>query len=383
MAMRVAIVHDWLYVFGGAERVLQGMLRCFPDADVHCLFDRLPQAERRRIGYESSKTSFLQRMPGIRWHTLYLPLMPFAIEQTDLRKYDVIISSSFAVAKGVLTGPDQLHVSYVHSPMRYAWDMQHTYIEESGLEGVCGFLARFLLHGMRIWDVRTIHGVDAYVANSKFVARRIQKSYRRDAEVIYPPVFVPPVLPQVPKERFFLTASRLVQYKNTRIIVEAFRDLPNEELIVVGNGPELTRIKRLAGPNVTILGFVEDDELYRLMAAARAFVFAAQEDFGIVVVEAQARGTPVIALGRGGARETVVTEGSARTGLFFAESRADLVAAAVRQFIEEEAHFSRVSCHRNALGFSEDRFGLAFKAFVQDRWVALQRAVLVNSADNG
>ncbi len=379
--MRVAIVHDWLYVFGGAERVLQGMLKCFPEADVHCLFDLLPQADRSRIGYVTSKTSFLQRIPGIRRHTLFLPLMPIAIEQTDLRKYDVVISSSFAVAKGVITGPDQLHVSYVHSPMRYAWDMQHTYLEEARLNrGIGGVFARSLLHWMRVWDLRTVNGVDAYIANSKFVARRIQKLYRRDAAVIYPPVFVPPSLPQVPKERFFVTASRLVQYKNTCKIVEAFRKLPNEKLIVVGDGPELNRLKSIAGPNVSFVGFVPDEELYRLMAAARAFIFAAQEDFGIVVVEAQARGTPVIALGRGGARESIVAEGPAPTGLFFSEPTGELIAAAVQRFIADEARFSRANSHRNAQRFSADRFGAAFKAFVEDRWIALETELFAQTA---
>ena len=379
--MRIAIVHDWLYVMGGAERVLQGMLRCFPEADVHCLFDLLPEADRRRIGYASSKTSFLQRMPGIRRHALFLPLMPIAIEQTDLRAYDLIISSSFAVAKGVITGPDQLHVSYVHSPMRYAWDMQHTYLEESKLDrGIGGVLARTLLHWMRMWDLRTVNGVDAYIANSRFVARRIHKLYHRDAAVIYPPVFVPPLLPHVAKERFFVTASRLVQYKNTAKIVEAFRDLPDEKLIVVGDGPELARLKSIAGPNVTFRGFVEDDELYRLMAAARAFIFAAQEDFGIVVVEAQARGTPVIALGRGGARESVVAEGPAPTGLFFAEPKAELIAAAVRRFIADEARFTRANCYRNALRFSAERFGSAFKAFVEERWSAFEARLFAQPA---
>jgi glycosyltransferase involved in cell wall biosynthesis len=369
--MRVAIVHDWFYVIGGAERVLQGMLRCFPQADVHCLFDLLPQSERLKIGYESSKTSFLQRMPGIRRHMVYLPLMPIAIEQLDLRKYDVILSSSSAVAKGVLTGPDQLHVSYVHSPMRYAWDMQHTYLEEAGLaRGMGSILARLMLHRLRIWDLRSVHGVDEYIANSKFIARRIQKLYRREAKVIYPPVSVPRVVSNVHKERYFLTASRLVQYKNTRVIVEAFRDLPDERLIVIGTGPELARLKKLSGPNVTFLGFVDDDERDRLMAAARAFVFAAQEDFGIVVVEAQARGTPVIALGCGGATETVVTDGPNPTGMFFTEPRADLITIAIQKFIQEEGRFSSGSCHQHASRFSENRFDLAFKTFVEARWAA-------------
>src|SRR5271157_5712814 len=179
--MRIAIVHDWLYVLGGAEKVLKGMLACFPSADLFCLFDILSEEDRARIGYQRATTSILQRMPGIRKrHRMYLPLMPLAIEQLDLSAYDVIISSSYAVAKGVLTGPDQLHVAYVHSPMRYAWDLQHQYLSESGLEhGVKSWLARAMLQQMRLWDSRTAHGVDAYIANSHFVARRIRKTYGR------------------------------------------------------------------------------------------------------------------------------------------------------------------------------------------------------------
>jgi len=369
--MRVAIVHDWLYVIGGAERVLQGMLRCFPDADVFCLFDLLSPSERAKLGFKQSKTSFLQRMPGIRHHTLFIPLMPIAIEQLDFRKYDIVISSSFAVAKGVLTGPDQLHVSYVHSPMRYAWDMQHTYLEEAGLtKGIASWIARSMLHRLRIWDLRSVHGVDEYIANSNFIARRIQKLYRRDSTVIYPPVSVPKVLPKAVKERFFLTISRLVQYKNTRLIVEAFRHLPEERLVVGGTGPELARLKKIATPNVSFFGYVDDEERDRLMGVARAFIFAAQEDFGIVVVEAQARGTPVIALGRGGATETVLTGGVSPTGLFFSEPTAEMISSAVKRFIQQESRFVSETSHQQALRFCEHQFDLAFKTFVEDKWAA-------------
>jgi glycosyltransferase involved in cell wall biosynthesis len=292
--------------------------------------------------------------------------MPLAVEQFDLRGYDLVISSSYAVAKGVLTGPDQVHVSYVHSPMRYAWDLQQQYLQESGLDrGAKSALARALLHWMRVWDVRTSNGVDTYVANSQFVRRRIQKLYGKSAAIIPPPVAVPPEVPAVKKARYFLTASRLVPYKNTRLIVEAFSAVPDEQLLVVGTGPELVRLKGIAGPNVSFLGYVSDDELQRLMAAARAFVFAAEEDFGIVVVEAQARGTPVIALGRGGARETVVIEGASPTGLFFSEAEPALITAALRTFIRSEERFLPASCHANALRFSEARFDAEFRALVE------------------
>jgi glycosyltransferase involved in cell wall biosynthesis len=364
--MRVAIVHDWLYTIGGAERVLEGMLRCFPDADLFCLFDFLPEADRARIGYATSRTSFLQRLPFLRrHHRLFLPLMPLAIEQLDLRGYDVVISSSYAVAKGVLTGPDQLHVSYVHSPMRYAWDLQEDYLEESRIaRGPFGWMSRVLLHGIRVWDVRTAHGVDVYIANSRYVARRIRKLYGAQATVINPPVRVPQKLPDAPKDDFFLSASRLVSYKNVRAVIEAFAHLPDQQLVVVGQGPEFAALSAIAGPNVRMLGFVEDAELADLMQRARALVFAAREDFGIVALEAQALGTPVIALGRGGARETVVSDGPAPTGLFFDTPTPEAIAWAVQRFLGSSHRFTPAQCHAHARRFNEQIFDREFGDFV-------------------
>jgi glycosyltransferase involved in cell wall biosynthesis len=367
--MRIAVVHDYLYVFGGAERVLRSILRCFPEADLYALFDVASEEDRRLIGYTRASTSFLQKMPFLqRHHRQYLPLMPLAIEQLDLSSYDLIISSSYAVAKGVLTGPDQLHLAYVHSPMRYAWDLQHQYLSESGMtKGIKGAIARMVLHRMRVWDSRTGNGVNAYMANSHFIARRIRKIYGREAEVIYPPVDVPPIWRPVMKQDFFLTASRMVGYKNMRAIVEAFASLPNEKLIVAGSGPEADRIRAVAGPNVEFVGFAPQSELRDLMAAARAFIFAAEEDFGIVPVEAQAHGTPVLGLGRGGALETIVVDGPSPTGLFFDAPTASAIGDAVRQFIQREHQFDSRACHANALRFSEDRFETKFTDFVRSQ----------------
>ena len=374
--LRIAVIHDWLYTFGGAERVLSAILRCLPGADVFTLFDVLPEDDRKAIGFGKAQCSFLQRMPGIaRRHRLYLPLMPLAIEQFDLSEYDLIVSSSYAVAKGVITGPDQLHLAYVHSPMRYAWDLQHQYLRESNLaRGLKSVLARLLLHKMRLWDVRTANGVDAYIVNSHFVGRRVRKIYGRDATVIYPPVNVPAIPPagRVAGD-FFLTASRLVPYKKVRAIVDAFAALPDQQLIVAGTGPELARLQAAAGPNVTFAGFVPDAELARMMGAARAFIFAAEEDFGITPVEAQARGTPVIALGRGGAVETIVTQGPFPTGLFFDEPTPDAIARAVRAFLARPGAFSPAACHANARRFEQARFEREFGAFVQDRLLAFNR----------
>lgn len=376
--MRVAVVHDWLYTYGGAERVLRSILHCFPNADVFTLFDTMTDGDRARVGFQSARTSFLQRMPAIsRRHRLYLPLMPIAIEQFDLSSYDVVISSSYAVAKGVLTGPDQLHLSYIHSPMRYAWDLQHQYLRESRLtSGVKSVLARLLLHRMRLWDTRTASGVDGYLANSHFVGRRIRKAYGRSATVIYPPVRVP-VGPPAPaaKQDFFLAASRLVPYKNVRSIIEAFALMPDQKLVVAGSGPELKRLTALAGPNVTLLGFVPDQELQNLMRTARAFIFAAEEDFGIVPVEAQGEGAPVIALGRGGARETIVADGPNPTGLFFDEPTADAIAHAVRTFGLRSHEFSPSACHANALRFSEQRFEAQFSAYVDEQVSAFRSSL--------
>lgn len=378
--MRVAIVHDWLYTPGGAEKVLGAILSCYPDADLFCLFDFLPESDRGFLAGARSRSSFLQGMPGVgRNHRMYLPLMPLAIEQFDLSGYDLILSSSYAVAKGVLTGPDQLHLSYVHSPMRYAWDLQHQYLRESGMAaGAKGLVVRMLLHRMRLWDTRTANGVNAYAANSAFIARRIKKVYGRDAEVIYPPVSVPPVLNRRPKEDFFLTASRLVPYKNIHAIVSAFEHLPNEQLIVVGDGPEAQRLRELAGRNVVLAGFLPDGELRALMGAARAFIFAAEEDFGIAPVEAQAEGTPVIALGRGGVRESVLIDDPEPTGLFFSTAEPVAITAAVQAFIAREGEFDPERCHANALRFSLPRFIEEFTSFVsfhQKGFEALQTPI--------
>ncbi len=365
--MRVAVVHDWLYTIGGAERVLKEILKCYPEADVFTLFNFLSEAECQQIGLRKVRTSFLQKMPFVRkHHRAYLPLMPFAIEQFDLSAYDLIISSSYAVARGVITGPNQTHVSYVHSPMRYAWDLQHQYLRQSKREhGIGSLIARFILHNMRIWDARTANGPDAMIANSNFVARRIRKIYGRASTVIYPPVDLSSASMIKPRASYFFAASRLVPYKNVDVIVEAFRELPDLNLVVAGTGPELARLREIATPNVTFLGWVTDEEMRERMAAARAFIFAAEEDFGIVPVEAQAEGTPVLALGRGGALETIKGEGPGKTGLFFDKPEPGKIAECVRDFITTEGEFSRNACRKQAETFSSEVFGKEFMSFIE------------------
>ncbi|MGM4991882.1 glycosyltransferase [Tardiphaga sp. 841_E9_N1_2] len=366
--MRVAVVHDWLYTLGGAEQVLREILQCYPEADVFTLFDVLTPEDRAKIGFKKARTSFLQKMPFIRKrHRSYLPLMPIAIEQFDLSGYDLVISSSYAVAKGVITGPNQLHVSYVHSPMRYAWDLQHAYLNESGYTaGIKSALARALLHRIRIWDVRTAHGPDAMLANSNFVAKRIKKVYGRDAKVIYPPVTMSKLPPDLPTGDHFLAASRLVPYKKIEAVIQAFAELPDQKLIVAGDGPDAERLKAIAGPNVTFVGFVSDEKLRELMATARAFVFAAEEDFGIIVVEAESEGAPVLAFGRGGARETVSASPELRTGMFFDSNEPKAIAECVRAFVANESSFLRADCRMQAEKFSAERFRNELMSFVND-----------------
>ncbi len=361
--MRVAIVHDWLYVMGGAELVLKEILDCYPQADVFTLFDVLNERDRARIGLKETKTSFLQKLPfAKKHHRLFLPIMPMAIEQFDLSDYDLVISSSYAVAKGVITGPNQVHVSYVHSPMRYAWDLQHSYLAQSGYRGITGFIVRYLLHRLRIWDSRTANGVDVMIANSNFIARRIRKVYGRASTVIYPPVTLSLRTADTERGDYFLAASRLVSYKNIEQIVRAFALMPEQKLVVAGDGPEAVHLKKIATPNVSFTGFISTPDLRRLMAQARAFVFAAEEDFGIITVEAQSEGTPVLALGRGGSLE-IVAEG--RTGLFFNEPQPEAIATTVRDFIAAEQQFSASECRAQAAKFGCARFRNELQAVVK------------------
>ncbi|GEO42567.1 glycosyltransferase involved in cell wall biosynthesis [Skermanella aerolata] len=369
---RVAVIHDWLYTFGGAERVLEQILAVFPNADVFSLFDVLPEDQRGFLGGRKVKTSFLQKLvrPNSN-HRNFLPLMPIAVEQFDLSDYDLVISSSYAVAKGVITGPRQFHVSYVHSPMRYAWDLQHEYLRNSKLtKGVKAWMAKLLLHKMRLWDMRTSNSVDAYISNSNFVSQRIWKLYRRPAKVISPPVNLDRFRLGERKGDFYFTASRLVQYKRIDIIAEAFSKMPDRRLIIAGEGPEMNKIKALAGPNVEIVGHVDASRMTELMQQAKAFVFAAEEDFGIVPLEAQACGTPVIAYGRGGALETVrgLVNSPNPTGMFFSRQTADSIAEAVDLFEQMAHRITPQACRANALRFSEERFRNDLLTFVTEEY---------------
>ncbi|HYW75670.1 MAG TPA: glycosyltransferase family 4 protein [Gammaproteobacteria bacterium] len=377
--MKTAVVHDWLVTYAGAERVLEQILLLYPDADLFTICDFLPEAEREFLGGRRVNTTFIQRLPSARRrYRGYLPLMPLAIEQLDLSGYDLVLSSSHAVAKGVLTGPGQLHVSYVHTPIRYAWDLQHQYLREAGLErGIRGWIVRYLLHRIRLWDLRTVNGVDGFVANSDYIARRIRKLYRRHAKVIHPPVNVAYFHVGGVRDDYFLTASRLVPYKRIDLIVEAFTRMPNKRLLVIGDGPDRRKIEMAARNqrNIELLGYQPAARVCEAMQKARAFVFAAEEDFGIMPVEAQACGTPVIAFGRGGARETVVKD---TTGLFFEQQTPDAIMEAVRRFERDEGHFEPATIRAHAEHFSPDRFRRELAAHVDREWTRFHSTVNPN-----
>lgn len=327
---KVAVVHDWLVTFAGSETVLAEILRLIPGADLFSLIDYLPPDKREFVSQRKITTTFLQSIPGGRkYYRQMLPLMPLAIESLDVSAYDVVISSSHAVAKGILTGPEQLHLCYCHTPMRYAWDLQHQYLSETGgSRGLRQLAATALLQYLRMWDLRTANAVDAYVANSRYIARRLEKLYRRSASVIHPPVDTEFYVPGGAKREYYLTVGRLVPYKRVDAIVAAFAQLPGHELIVVGTGPEEAKCKTVAGANVTFTHSLSREELRRLMQEARGFVYAAKEDFGIVMAEALACGTPVIAYGEGGARDIVCD----RSGVFFHEQSPEAIAGAIRSF---------------------------------------------------
>ncbi|EPY6799128.1 glycosyltransferase family 4 protein [Klebsiella pneumoniae] len=374
--INIGVVADWLVTYAGAERVLSEMFDIFPDAELYSIVDFLSDEAREYFHNKKAKTTFIQNLPFAKSkYQNYLPLMPLAIEQLDVSGHDIILSSSHAVSKGVLTGPDQLHISYVHSPIRYAWDLQHQYLKESGLDhGVKGIIAKWLLHKIRIWDYRTASGVNHFVANSKFIARRINKVYGRTADVIYPPVDVKRFTLNENKKDYFVTASRLVPYKRVDLIVEAFSHMPDKQLVVIGDGSDMKKIKAKATANVEILGYQPNSVMEEYMRNAKAFIFAAEEDFGITPVEAQACGTPVIAFGKGGSLETVRPLGvNMPTGMFFEQQNISSLISAVNLFTENQELFEPANCRANALKFSVERFKNEMNNYVSQKWTDFQK----------
>ncbi|QDV71805.1 GDP-mannose-dependent alpha-(1-6)-phosphatidylinositol monomannoside mannosyltransferase [Rosistilla carotiformis] len=364
---KIALIHEWLTTYAGSERVVEQMLLQYPESDLFAVANILSAEDQKFLRGKEPTTSFIQKLPFLKkFLRHYLPLMPMAVEQWDLSAYDVILSSNHAVAKGVICGPDQLHISYVHTPIRYAWEFQAQYLRESKLTwGVRSLLTRMILHYMRLWDNVSSTRVDAFVANSQFIANRIQKCYGRQAEVIYPPVDVDAFAPSYKKEDYYIAASRLVPYKRVDLIVEAFRLMPERKLLVVGDGPMYKTLKANCPANVELMGYLPHERMSQLMQGAKAFVFAAEEDFGITSVEAQACATPVIAYGRGGSLETVV-EGV--TGCFFEEQIPQSVADAVATFENHQDHFDLKATRQHAEGFRPERFREELANFVDSQW---------------
>jgi len=340
--MRVAIVHDWLVVDGGAEKVLRAILDIYPNADIFSLVDFLNDRDRSAIlDGKSVKTSFLQKLPFAKKHFRnYLPLFPKAIESFDLSAYDIIISSSWAVAKGVKKSNNQVHISYCYTPIRYAWDLYDEYT--SNLKQPKKFLVQKTLKYIRRWDIETLDRVDYFIADSRFVQDRIKRIYNRDSIVIYPPVDIDSFKLHRDKKDFYLTASRLVPYKKTRLIVEAFNLMPNKKLIVIGDGEEYNYIKSIAKSNIEVLGYQDREKMISYMQQAKAFIYAAIEDFGIVPIEAMACGTPVIALDDGGTKETVIDK---VTGVHFAYQTKESIIEAIDKFQEVKFNYHNIREH--------------------------------------
>ncbi len=365
--MRIAIIHDWLVTYAGAERVLEQLIDLYPNAIIFTLFDFLPKKERKFIENKVIKTSFIQRFPYVRKkYRSYIALFPLAIELFNLSEYDLIISSSHCVAKGVKRESfKQLHISYIHTPPRYVWDLRKQYLQATKInKGIKSKIANYILDIIGKWDLGTINRVDYWVCNSNYIKERIKRLYAKEATVIYPPVYIDQFNLTFQKDNFYLAASRMVPYKKMDLIVEAFSLMPDKKLIVIGDGPELEKVKSKATLNIEILGYQPFEILKDYMQRAKAFIFAAEEDFGIIPVEAQACGTPVIAYGKGGVLETVI-EG--KTGIFFKEQTVESLIAAVKDFEQRQGSFDTIEIRKNAERFSKEIFKKKFKAFVDKK----------------
>lgn len=368
----VGVVHDWLPVLGGAEKVVQQFVNVFPESEIYTLFNFLSEDDEAFFNVKKINVSRLNKLPLVEKYYRNLMLLCIReMERFDVDKHDLVLSSSAAFSKGVLTRVDQPHVSYIHSPARFAWDLSHEYMRDirGKLVWLKREIAKELIYRFRTWDQRSINTVDSIIANSQFIQRRIYKVYKRKSTVIYPPVNIDKFsLYEGPREEFYVTASRLVAYKKVDLIVNAFTKMKDKKLVVIGDGPETANLKRHATPNIEFVGYQELDDMITLMQTAKAFVFAAFEDFGIVPVEAQACGTPVICLSQGGTSETVKPFGGFEnpTGVWFDKQNEENIVDAVKIFDKHADSFSSLECRKNAEFFSNSRFCSELSTFISN-----------------
>jgi glycosyltransferase involved in cell wall biosynthesis len=364
---KIAFVQDALPERGGAEKVLETALEVVPDAPIYTLVYRSEKFIDSPIFSKKVIPSFIDRLPGGRTHhRMFLPLMPFAIEQFDLHQFDLIISFSYALAHGILPGLGQLHISYMHTPLRYAWHPSLTF--PFGQKGLANSAARLYFHYFRAWDLSASTRVDQFVTVSEWMARCIWRAYHREAQVLHPPVDVGAFKLGGTRKNYYVTLSRLVFMKRVDLIVEAFNQL-ELPLVVIGDGPERARLERLAKPNITLLGWQPQEKIVQLLAQARGFVHAAEEDFGIAMVEAQAAGCPVIALDRGGSRE-IIRNGV--TGEFFKDQNSSCLVTAIRSFEGNYASYDPLTIHTSAERFTRTRFLEGFSQLLEAGWRELQ-----------
>jgi len=359
--LKTAIVHEWLVNYAGSERVVESFTNIWPEADVFTLVDFLNDEQREIILKEKkAKTSFVQKLPFAKTkHRYYLPLFPSAIERLDLSSYDIIISSSHAVAKGIKKKINQLHITYCHSPMRYAWDQTEHY-----LQGFKGVVAKLFMKYLRKWDLKSAANVDFFIANSHHIAEKIERIYKRNAEVIYPPVDTDKFEIGNKKEDYYLTASRMVPYKKLDLVVEAFNQMPDKKLVVIGSGPEKDELRSLADSNIKVVGYQDRGSLKLFMQKAKAFVFTAEEDFGIIVVEAMACGTPVIALNKGGTKESVI---GGVTGVLFDGQTPESIKNAVIKFEKQAESFDPSAIRKHSEKFNRMIFEENIRNFVNEK----------------
>jgi glycosyltransferase involved in cell wall biosynthesis len=364
---KVAIIHDFLQSFGGAERVTLAIADIYPDAPIYSLTYDVklnPWFGKRKI-----VTSYLQKWSWIPAKFL-IPFYAQAVESFDFNDFDVVISSSHSFAKNILTNPNTIHISYVHTPMRYIWDSWHSYLKSQRVIWPGKLIVSNILHHLRLWDRLGASRVDQFVANSKYVADRIRKFYRRDSVVIYPSVDTDKIQLSYENKGYFIVIARLSQYKRLDLVIQACNEL-SLPLVVIGTGEMEGELKKMAGPTVTITGWVSDEQKINYIQECRALIFPGEEDFGIVPVEIQAAGKPVLAYGKGGCLETVI---DGKTGLFFPEQTVESIKGSIQEFISSEGEFNPEVISTHAQQFSRSRFQLEVKQLVDKLWSEHGRA---------